>query len=272
MFKLSTTSPSATYQVTSSVGSVDEGSTVTITLQTTGVQYLQQIPYTIEGTSLADFVGLASLSGAFVVQRDGSAQVVLQLAADNTTEGPEAFDVVLFNGSRITVAVNDTSINQAVSRLLNFEQFSNGQGFPSPVTTGIFTISGSGHVVRAGTHNGQPAQTQTNTNILMTTDANALSFNGANFTVAFSVPARVINPVVSFKAGNTGTQTNLVIRRNGTTFATVGPLRLWGEATNVPFSYNLTAGANYTITAAISTTLTGSWIAIDDILVTWTNS
>jgi len=270
MFKLSTTSPSATYQVTSSVGSVDEGSTVTITLQTTGVQYLQQIPYTIEGTSLADFVGLASLSGAFVVQRDGSAQVVLQLAADNTTEGPEAFDVVLFNGSRITVAVNDTSINQAVSRLLNFEQFSDRQGFPSPVTTGIFTISGSGHVVRAGTHNGQPAQTQTN--ILMTTDANALSFNGANFTVAFSVPAGAINPVVSFKAGNSFDQTNLVIRRNGTTFATVGPLRLWGEAANVPFSYNLTAGANYTITAAISTTMNGNRIAIDDILVTWTNS
>lgn len=114
MFKLSTVSPSATYLITSTPSpSANEGASVTITLQTTGVQYLHQLPFTIEGPGItvADFVGLPSLTGSFIIQRDGTAQITLQLANDVTTEGPEAFDIVLFNGSRIAVTINDTSIS-----------------------------------------------------------------------------------------------------------------------------------------------------------------
>ena len=110
MFKFSVISPTATYSITSNKASVDEGTLVTITLNTTGVQNGQHIPFLIvgNGINVDDFVGLSSLSGNFVIQ-NGTASVDLHITEDAITEGLETFDILLFNGSRISVDINDTS-------------------------------------------------------------------------------------------------------------------------------------------------------------------
>ena len=112
MFRLSVIATNATYQLSSSTVSVDEGNQVTITLNTTGVQNGQALPYTISGTGITtdDFVALPSLSGNFTVQNN-NAIAILTTAADDTTEGPETFNVALENGHSVAVDVNDTSID-----------------------------------------------------------------------------------------------------------------------------------------------------------------
>ena len=112
MLRFSVISNSATYQLNHSVAAVDEGDQVTITLNTTGVQNGQALPYTISGTGVTtdDFVALPSLSGNFTVQNN-NAIAILTTAADDTTEGLETFMVALENGHSVAVDVNDTSID-----------------------------------------------------------------------------------------------------------------------------------------------------------------
>jgi hypothetical protein len=109
-FRFTTRSTTATYNLTKSAGAVDEGSQVTITLDTTGVQNGQAIGYTISGNGIttADFVGLSSLTGSIVVQ-NGTASLVLTLSADGANEGAETFTVTTDNGSSVAVNINDTS-------------------------------------------------------------------------------------------------------------------------------------------------------------------
>lgn len=108
--RFSVISNSATYQLTRSVAAVDEGNQVTITLNTSGVQNGQKLPYTVSGPNIttSDFVGLASLSGEFAINNNTST-LILTTNADLTQEGAETFSVTLENGTGISVDINDTS-------------------------------------------------------------------------------------------------------------------------------------------------------------------
>ena len=101
--------PAATYSLSSSAASVNEGSTVTITLVTTGVSDAVNVPYTISGVTSGDISG-ASLTGNLTVT-NGTADVVLTIAADALTEGAETLVFALDNGeATTTVTINDTSV------------------------------------------------------------------------------------------------------------------------------------------------------------------
>lgn len=96
------------YTLSSSASEVDEGSSVTITLTTTNVDDATQTGYTITGVSSAD-IGGESLTGNFTINNN-TANLVLTLASDVTTEGPETLTLSLNNGSdSIDITVNDTS-------------------------------------------------------------------------------------------------------------------------------------------------------------------
>lgn len=117
MFKLSVVSPSATYALVGSLAATDEGANVTITLNTTGVQRSQSLPFTISGTgiTLEDFEGLTQLTGSFVVGADGTDTVNLSVRADQLTEGQETFTVTLLDGlASVDVILNDTSLSAAL--------------------------------------------------------------------------------------------------------------------------------------------------------------
>jgi hypothetical protein len=115
-FKFSVISNTATFAVSSSTAATLEGTNVTMTLITTGVQDGQAIPYVISGTGItsADISG-ASLTGNFMVQ-SGHASVVLTIADDGITEGTEHLVLtVTHNGISYSASVDITDVpNKAI--------------------------------------------------------------------------------------------------------------------------------------------------------------
>ena len=108
------------YVLTRSAATVDEGSTVTVTLTTANVQVGTALAYTISGGGIAaqDFSDIkvnyrsqpVSIRGAFVVQADLTSQLSLTLAQDSLTEGNETLTVTLDAAAVSTsITVVDTS-------------------------------------------------------------------------------------------------------------------------------------------------------------------
>lgn len=115
--EVSDTSISQTYVISKNVSPVDEGTQVTLTLQTTGVPANTSFPYTITGVSSADISG-ASLTGSFTTSGTyalATASFTLSIAADSITEGLETLTIALDGGqASTTVQINDTSVPSSV--------------------------------------------------------------------------------------------------------------------------------------------------------------
>jgi len=173
---LDTSLPPPTYALSSGgITSVNEGGTFTITLTTTNLYTGTAVPYTITGVSSAD-INDASLTGNFNVLNN-SASLVVNITADNLTEGTETFTITL-NGISPTVSrsvtIVDTSttvytaaLSSNVSTVNEGGSFTitltsnrdNGYVFPYTITgvssadiggaslTGNFTVSGGTDVV-----------------------------------------------------------------------------------------------------------------------------
>lgn len=97
------------YSLVRSKLSVNEGSSVTITLETDNIAAGTLVPYTITGISSADIDG-ESLTGNFTVDSAGDAFLTLNITADATTEGTETLTLTLDGkGVSTSVTINDTS-------------------------------------------------------------------------------------------------------------------------------------------------------------------
>jgi hypothetical protein len=100
----------ATYSITPNSTSVDEGSTLIFTVNTTNIEWGTSINYSISGISSADISDAKSSGTTTIVQNglNGIATVVINIAADKLTEGNET--LILSVGSATASAViNDTS-------------------------------------------------------------------------------------------------------------------------------------------------------------------
>ena len=98
----------ATYALSSSVASVNEGSSFVITLTTTNIANGTTVPYTITGVTTADLDG-ESLTSNFTVNNN-TATATFNVTADATTEGTETFLLTLNALSTSqSVTINDTS-------------------------------------------------------------------------------------------------------------------------------------------------------------------
>ena len=99
----------ATYSITPNSTSVDEGSTLIFTINTTNIEWGTSINYSISGISSAD-ISDAKLSGTTTIVQNGLngiATVVINIAADKLTEGNET--LILSVGSATASAlINDT--------------------------------------------------------------------------------------------------------------------------------------------------------------------
>ena len=102
------TTPPATYSISANTP-VNEGDTVIFTLTTANVEDGTVLPYTLTGITAADITA-ADLTGNFTVN-SGTAQTIISLVADKTTEGTETMTLTLDNGeANQQVTINDTSI------------------------------------------------------------------------------------------------------------------------------------------------------------------
>lgn len=93
------------YMLTSNYNTVDEGSSFTITLETTALTDGTFVPYVITGISSSD-ISDEPLSGSFVVYNN-RAELIINVSNDSLLEG-ETFQVSLENGqASTTVYIND---------------------------------------------------------------------------------------------------------------------------------------------------------------------
>ncbi len=98
-----------TYQLTAGSASVDEGSSIVFTLQTTNVAVNTSFGYTLTGIDSGDTI-VGGLSGVMTVDANGRASVSIPLVADARTEGNETLRITLAGGLALAeVIVNDTS-------------------------------------------------------------------------------------------------------------------------------------------------------------------
>lgn len=101
----------ATYMLTHTPASVDEGSSVIFTLMTTNVAIGTELPFTISGTADAEDIQ-ANPPNKFVVGAEGKATAVFTITADELTEGPETLLLSLNNGNaQDSVVLNDRSLS-----------------------------------------------------------------------------------------------------------------------------------------------------------------
>ena len=98
-----------TYTLSSDKTTVDEGTTVTLSLNTSNVPNGTAVPYTITGIIASD-ISNSPLTGNFIINANGQASLTLTVAGDLTTEGAEALTLALNNGlASVAVTINDTS-------------------------------------------------------------------------------------------------------------------------------------------------------------------
>jgi len=104
----------ATYAISSSLTSVNEGSSVTFTIDTKNIEWGKTVSYTLTGISQSD-LSSGSLTGTATVNQngvDGRATVTVNLANDQITEGAETLTLTV-SGQQSVVTIQDTSITPA---------------------------------------------------------------------------------------------------------------------------------------------------------------
>jgi hypothetical protein len=94
-----------TYNLTRSVSNVDEGSTVTFTLNTTNVANGTLIPYSISGVTSQDINGANSL-GNFTINNN-TASLILNIATDTLVEDTETLVLTTVENLSASVVIND---------------------------------------------------------------------------------------------------------------------------------------------------------------------
>ena len=108
------------YTLRSQSNAIDEGKTAQFDLIVTNYKSNEVFLYTINGVQAADIVG-GQLSGSVTVDTQGRAKVLIPIAADNVTEGPETLTLTLrtlfktgpggdFGSVAANVTINDTSL------------------------------------------------------------------------------------------------------------------------------------------------------------------
>ena len=97
-----------TYAISTSLASVNEGSSAVFTLVTTNVPAGTAITYTLSGITTAD-LQTGSLIGTVTASSTGSTSITIPLAADGVTEGDETLTVTV-QGKTASTIVKDTSV------------------------------------------------------------------------------------------------------------------------------------------------------------------
>lgn len=192
----SSQAPAATYSLSSTADNVNEGSSVTITLNTTNVPDGTDVAYSISGIDASD-LSSGSMSGNFSLT-SGVAQQAFTFSEDLSTEGSENFVLSLDNGEdSITVIVNDTSESPPADYTLNVTNdgasnytFSgsdrSGAVSGNDVTLAFNTGDVVDFVVNAPGH---PFYVKTANSTGSANQANGVTNNGAQTgTVRWSVP------------------------------------------------------------------------------------
>jgi hypothetical protein len=208
-FKFTVISSSAGYTLTRNVPGVDEGSSFTITLATTGVQNGQAIPYAITGIQQADIS--EPLTGTFVVQ-NGQSNKTFNVVADTLTEGAEIFTLTLSDvtSSNVSVTINDTSTAgdpyfSSVSLLMHMDG-TNGSTTFTDVKSHSLTAMNSPTISTAQKKYGTASGSFNGSNTLVSIAAtNDLNLSSGDFTIEAFIRPTALGGIIIGSRHSSGT-------------------------------------------------------------------
>jgi hypothetical protein len=256
--------PVPTYFITPGATSVNEGSTVTYTVNTSNVANGTTLYWTNSGTTqAADFVGSAN-SGSVTITSD-TATFTRQLTSDVTTEGPETVVIDLrinsISGNVVatadTVTVNDTSLTQTSYNITqNTTSVNEGSSVIFTVTTTNVTTGTTLYWTTAST-------TISSTDFTPNETAGSFTINNNTATITRSITADLLTEgVESFqlviKTGSTsGTPvaTSSVITINDVSL-TPPPTPTY---TVTPVTSNVNEGSSLTFNVAGTNIVDGTY-------------
>ena len=119
--------------------SANEGSGIAVVLNTTNVTNGTNVPYTITGVDAADIN--VSLTGNFTINNNLDF-IIVNLTADNTTEGTETITLTLDNtGESVDVDINDTSTTPAPTYTLTTDESDLDEGDSATITLSTTNVS-----------------------------------------------------------------------------------------------------------------------------------
>lgn len=209
-------SASSTGTLVASVANVNEGSSVTFTLPTSGYQDGETFPYTITGIQAAD-LNPQTLTGNMTVSSN-NATVTITTRADATTEGAQTMTFTCDEQS-VDVLINDTSQSPTYSLSRSASQINEGQSVTfTLITTNVaqgttiaWSLSGvtSADIGGASTtgnftiaSNGRATQTFTLANDLTTegTETMTMYCHSISRNASVSIIDTSVAPAVSFAA------------------------------------------------------------------------
>jgi len=190
--------PEASYSLSRSTATVNEGDSVTFTLNTTNVNDGELVGYTVTGIDAGD-ISSGSLSGNFDISA-GTSQVSFTLSEDLLTEGSETMLLSLDNGEdSISVTVSDTSTAPSADYTLSVTN----DGFSNYVLNGndgSGSVSGSDVTLTFATGDiidfnvnapGHPFYVKTADSTGTSNQADGVTNNGAQSgTVRWQIPSQ----------------------------------------------------------------------------------
>ena len=235
-------SPNPTYQLGSSLASVNEGSSVVFTLSTTNVSDGTLVPYVITGVSLADLAS-GALTGNFTVA-SGLASASITLANDALTEGSETMTVSLSSGvASASVIVNDTSRTPTYAIGRSLSAVNEG----SSVVFTLSTTNVSNGTVLPYTISGI-SSTDVTTGSL--TGSFTVNSGLATATITMSADQLTEGAETATLTLNNAAASNFVVVNDTSVWtpATISGLQLWLDAADTSTLYDATAGGSLVTT------------------------
>ena len=238
---------------------VNEGSAITYTATlSSAAATAVTIPYTLSGTNVTttDFTGQAALTGNITVAAGATTgTLILNVAADTTTEGTENLTVALSAASAVTTAIADTSISAPTIALTGAATVNEGgtvtytATLSSAATSALtipYTLSGTGITpadfgLTALTGNISVAAGATTGTLTLNVVADATTEGVENLTVALAAPAS--SATLGTVSSVVTTIADTSVAANAVTVNAVGTI----SATAAKDIFNVTLG-NYTAT------------------------
>jgi hypothetical protein len=211
-----------TYAIGRSASSVNEGSSMTFTLSTTGVVNGTNVPYTITGISANDLTS-GSLTGNFTVSNN-IATVTITASADQLTEGAETATITLDNNAASSsVVINDTSnaLSPYTTLLLNANGTNGSQAIVDSSGNNTVTAVGNAQISTAQSKfGGSSLYFNGNGDYLqLPTGTSNFNFGTGNYTIEgwlYASDVTVVNRCI-INIGTPGS--NVYLRQRGTSLA-----------------------------------------------------
>ena len=209
-FSLTVTAATPTYTFGTYSTSVNEGGSVTLTVNTTNIANGTNLSWGVTST----FGDFDNPTGTFAINSN-TGQFDINITADASTEGSETFTVNIYNGVTLVltsnaITINDTSTTIGISNDATLSALTISSGTLTPsFSSGTTSYTAS---VSNGTSSVTVTPTRNNANATITVNGSSVSSGSPSGSISLNVGSNTITVVVTAQDSSTNTYTITVTR------------------------------------------------------------